>query len=147
MNEIIKADPAYRNLVIILIALAMVMVLLVVVWGGPWFNRYIHAMIELDQMEDLQRSLVWLEAGLMVFMTGFGAFGIWFVWMGRRTISERKFPPSGVKVLRDTVPVVEEDALKRGKIVVGLGMLLIISAMLADFFIVMLFQSLFQMMK
>ena len=147
MNEIIKADPVHRNLVIVLIVLALAAMLAVALWGGPWFNRYIQEMVDLDRMDDLRQSLIWLESGLMVFMTGFGAFGAWFVWMGRKTIRERKFPPTGVKVIRDTVQVVEDEAVRRGRVVVGLGAVLIITAMFADFMVIMLFQNLFLMMK
>ncbi len=147
MNEIVKANPKYRTILIFIAIGVIVFLFAVVMWGGPWFRHYINSMVEQNRMDDLKRAMMYLEIAMVAIIAVFSVFGAKFVIMGKRTIRERRFPPTGVRVIRDTEIVIEEDALSRGRLVSRLGYVLIITSVVTIVVIVMLFQNLFTMMQ
>ncbi len=58
-----------------------------------------------------------------LFITG--AFSIFFFGVASKTFKQRRFPPEGMRVLKDTVVVSGDDSKKFGKLMVVVGVLVL----------------------
>jgi len=99
--EIIPADPKARR-----VALALVLAGLVA--GGTavlWLNRYQDDLLRLarkDRPVAVAKALRLANAVALAGGAGLVAAGVWFAVLGRRICSAGRFPPPGMRVVRDT---------------------------------------------
>ncbi len=147
MTEIIKADKGRRNLLIGIAAVTILILAGIVFWGLPWFQNYLEKLVEGNRIAELRNSLLIMEACMVAFLLGFIVFGIWFIRIGKRAQNERRFPPNGVKVIRDTPVQLDDTAVTKGKLIAGLGFFLIITSIMANVVVVMLFQYMFKIIE
>ncbi|MBI9077167.1 MAG: hypothetical protein JEZ02_17290 [Desulfatibacillum sp.] len=52
---------------------------------------------------------------MILFLTLF-PLGLYLLAVGKLTIATRRFPPPGIRVIRDTVLLKEEEAVRKGRI-------------------------------
>lgn len=90
-----------------------------IVWLGPTLT----GRLESAEPEKTLRVVV---MALSILFIPVAVFGLTIVLLGRRTLSSERFPPPGVKVIRDTVVLEGREARRRGYILTVLGSLLII---------------------
>jgi len=69
-----------------------------------------------------------LVAALAFLCASAGVTGMFIFRRGRHVLREGRFPASGERVLRDTVVLTGQAALKRGRILTVLGAALFLSA-------------------
>jgi hypothetical protein len=123
--DIQRADERSRKLVIV--ALIVVTVGGVVLWGV--FEDWMIAVRSLP-VEEAKQSLskvFLLCIGIMIL--GVCVIG-WYCWLiGGRVRQTLRFPPPGMKVVRDTIVLSGQAAAARGRLLKVLGLILMFCAM------------------
>ncbi|MCD4829762.1 MAG: hypothetical protein K8R90_10080 [Candidatus Cloacimonetes bacterium] len=124
--EIIPADKAYRTKMFIIFAVLMLAVLALAQWGMPQIMSRIES--ALDSGDDIlfMRYIRGIEAGLALLFLGFIPFCIYNVRMGLSVRKEQRFPSSLMRVLRDTTVITGDAAERRGRFLVGMGIVLMV---------------------
>jgi hypothetical protein len=99
--EILRADPRARRRALAIVVVGGVLGLLAIEWLLPWARgRVEQAVYEggLPQSAVCKSVL----AFLMLVAASVGAFGVYVFRFGGRVVREERFPPAGVKVVRNT---------------------------------------------
>jgi hypothetical protein len=119
---VVKADHRSRRMVLVLVVAAVVVCGILFFWLRPWAVRFLMAM-EPDQA---LRTIKWV---LVILFLGGTPGAAYLMSLGRRILSENRFPPMGMKVLKDT-PVLTGRAARipgRHHIGPGAGNVLLVS--------------------
>jgi MFS family permease len=122
-SSLIKADPAYRKKVILLLVVLTVLGAGVVIYFQNLMNTLL-ASAETDPrgtIEDTIQIFRILMAALGISLFGMGAY---FMWVSVRILRSSQFPPPQTKVIRNIRAVIGRPAMIRG--VFGLFMSLVI---------------------
>lgn len=133
MNEqILPADRRYRrNLLWLALVLALV--------GGGiifWFQGVIDQIVVLAETDPAGavRRTHWVFTSLM---GGFGisllGFGIYLLQMGIRILRSGQMPPPGTRVIRDVQIRTGAQALRRGRLLLALAVVLALGGAIAPF--------------
>lgn len=114
MQQIRKADPSAKRFVIFILALTA--------FFGAWFLSLIPSQMGRLQIWLLADSALTVRRAVMLFSVAGSVIvlPLWFFahyfWkMGKRTVLSREFPHKGCLVVRDTVVLTGEHAVKKGK--------------------------------
>ena len=122
-HEFLPADPSYKKKVLILIILLFGLGAACLNWLIPLFNSYL-----IQQKPDVAlRVIMCITIALLIVP---GSFVIYILRIALRTLRQGQFPPTGLKVFKDTRILYDEAARTRAKIIIGLAitvMLLCIS--------------------
>ncbi|MBF0529179.1 MAG: hypothetical protein HQK55_07895 [Deltaproteobacteria bacterium] len=120
-EEIVRADRTTRITVVVIVIVVMVIVGFLFQWGLP---RLVFHLKTLPAEEAVQT----IKIGLVVTFGSVIPIGLYMFVIGRRTSREERFPPRGLKVLRDTKIISGPSAVRRGRVIQALGALLMITA-------------------
>lgn len=99
--EILPADPGARRRALTLVVVGGAAGILAIEYLLPWARgRLAQAVYD----GSVPRSAICKSVlmGLMVVATSVAGFGVYAFRLGRRVLSEERFPPAGTKVVRDT---------------------------------------------
>lgn len=99
--EILRADPRARRGVLTIVVLAGVIGLLAIEWLLPWARGRVEQAVyegSLAKSAVCKSILIFL----MAVATSVGGIGVYAFRFGRRVACEERFPPAGMKVVRDT---------------------------------------------
>lgn len=127
-KEILRADKDYRRRTIIRLTLfavaAATFSLALIFWGHPWLKG------RLDTLEPTRalRLLTWSSA--LVSLSFLPVCALIFR-QGRRILRSGCYPPPGTKVIRDTVVIRGAGAVARGRLLVGLALVLTLTSLFA----------------
>lgn len=138
---IIPADKAYRNKMLIVFGVLMLGVAVLSQWGAPAVLDRMQAALDSGDNELLLQYTRGVEIAFAVLFLGFLPFCFYNVRMGLKARNEQRFPCSSMRVLRDTPLLTGEDAVKRGNLLVGLGIVLMVVSVFAAIFAVMVIES------
>ena len=117
-EEIVRADRSYRRQFFTWHAIFIALGAAVIVWGLPWFEEY------------LRHANPKVAAGILKgwFIFAFLSMipiALYMLLLGRKVIKHERIPLPGAKVIIDTRPVVGQKARLRGRVLVGVSLLLI----------------------
>jgi hypothetical protein len=117
--KIIPADRTYRRKVLIILFLIVLAGLALFQWLVPWVNK---AALQIEPHKGLALAM----CVLLVMFIAIVSLAVYLAFFGRRVLKNRRFPPPGVKVLRDTRLLEGKPATIRGQIIILLSVLLFI---------------------
>ena len=123
--DIVKADPVYRWKLFAAYGVILAVGALVIPWAWHAFVRYL-------LVSNPRHTLVAAETAGIGFLLLFIAPAVYVVLIGRRTLSERRWPPKGMKVIYDTRIQDGEWAVARGRRLVWLGAVCIFAVLLGS---------------
>jgi hypothetical protein len=126
-QRIIRADKGYRRKLLILYALFILVAVLLIGWGLPWSKAYLLRL-------ELETALAVMQVVLAVMFLGFVPAGL-YVWrLGRKIMVHERFPPPGVKVMKDTKLIEGKKARFRGRVLIVFSLVLILFGLFAAFY-------------
>jgi len=110
MSEVIPADPAYRRRIAILVLVLAAVGAAAIAWLERTWAAIDPGTVDPDAVKRvLTIAPVLLAIPLLLF-------GLWLARFSLRVYREERFPPEGVKVIRDTQLVTGEAARLRARI-------------------------------
>lgn len=120
---IIPADKKYRRRRLIFLVLGMVIGGLIIGYGLPGF------MAAMEQAESQTAYPHFLIAILIIMFLSLIPFALYLLSIGKLIIKSERFPPPGIRVIRDTRLVVGEKAKTRGRAIIFFSIMLIVMAL------------------
>jgi hypothetical protein len=113
MNEVQKADPdARRRAALVLIFAAAIGGLLISAFEH--FREPLREWLVSDPAETPRRARLALSVSILVLSTPAIAFAIYLWLLGRKVLRAERFPPPGLRVIRDTPVIRGAAAVTRG---------------------------------
>jgi hypothetical protein len=134
-KEILKADPGYRKRTMLIITGMLIAGCLVIAFLLPWLKSY---MLTLGCRKASQLLFAIFAVAFIVPLL----LSFHIIRTGVKSLREERFPPTGTKVIKDTVLLTGKEARNRGKILIflaGFIMALSITGMTLIIFIVVRF--------
>lgn len=116
-DEVIKADSRSRRVVLILVTAAVAGCGAILFWVRPWAVRLLLNM-------EPDRAIQTLKWGLVILFLGGTPGAAYLMKLGRRVLSENRFPPQGMKVLKDTTVLTGRPAQTRGRTILALAVVM-----------------------
>jgi len=113
-----KADPAYRRRLILILGLCTIACALCIE-GYPMFLDW-----AMQDLASLSVRLPWVIGPLFLFGLPLLLLSRSLWRIGRHTADVARFPPPGMRVVRDTVVLEGAPAVRRGRLMQWLAMLL-----------------------
>jgi hypothetical protein len=134
MDEVKKADPSTRRQTILLIVFATSLGALLIA-GFEHLLEPLRDWLTSEPAETAHRAKLAFYVTAFILSAPVIAFAIYLWLFGARVLRAQRFPPPGIRVIRDT-PVVEgQGATRRGHVIQILAVCLGVSAaVLALFF-------------
>jgi hypothetical protein len=131
MSEIQKADPKARRVGLLILGGGTLLgVVLITITGKlrPDFEAWVK--------QDVGARLRMVVAALTLLTAG-PALGVaGYLWrLGQRIVRAERYPPPGLRVVRDTLVVVGQDARWRGQLVQAFGAVIGLTGLLLAFFV------------
>jgi hypothetical protein len=134
MAEIQKADPRLRRTGLVVVGAAAILgVLLMSIAASlrPDFEAWVRQDLTV-RVRMVMIALTLLTAGPALGMAGY----LWH--LGHRIIRAERYPPPGLRVVRDTLVVSGQAAGRRGRLMQGFGAVIGLASLLLAFFLVRL---------
>ncbi|MBN1575330.1 MAG: hypothetical protein JW913_02180 [Chitinispirillaceae bacterium] len=135
-REIVKTDKRYRRNLFLAYLTALLCGVAFLSWGRPALVSYINNLPAKEHIETI-------ELVEHLFLILFIPAAIYLIAVGRKVCRFRAMPYPGMGVIRDTVIVRGEKALRRGRsmMVLGIAMIaIVIASMLATHVITLRFK-------
>ena len=123
-QEIIRADKRHRRKFFVIYILLVSLGAVLFEWVVPWGKEYL-------QRLDPETALSVVKIALVVMFLSIVPFGLYLWKFGRKVMEHQRFPPPGVKVIRDTRLIEGEKAKVRGQVMVVLALILIVVGLFA----------------
>ena len=112
--EIVRADPRMRRQALVIVVGGLAVGAAVIGWGLPWLEEWVRHAYLTGNTAVRRWVCIGAGAGILALGLGVTASGVNMIGIGRRVLREGRFPPSGLRVLRDT-PV------RTGPVAAGVG--------------------------
>lgn len=124
-NEIVKTDRQYRKRLFIAYGIVLAVLACFITIVLP---------IIISEIKSLPVRSVFaiMETGAIVFLLLFIGPAFYIIHIGRTIIKHRCVPYPGMKVIRDTLVISGERAIKRGRMLVILGIISVTMAILGS---------------
>ena len=116
-DDVIKADSRSRLMVLILVVAAVACCGALFFWVRPWAIRQLLTM-------EPDRAIHAIKWGLVILFLGGTPGAAYLMKLGRRVLSENRFPPQGMKVLKDTLVLTGRPAQLRGRTIFALAIVM-----------------------
>ncbi len=124
-KEILRADGEYRRKflikITILYTVALALGCLLIFWGRPWLKSY------LDSLEP-RAALNFITWSLIVIFLSILPISAFLFRFGQKIVRAERFPPPGTKVIRDTEVLRGGRAVARGRLFIGIALVVAILA-------------------
>lgn len=124
---IIKADPEVRRKAIYLAVFVTLIGVVVIQFGIPYFEAYLHNLPP-------KKALQLLNIGLSICCFSIIPFGFYFYRFGRKAIYSEQCPPPGTGVIHDTKIHTGLAARRRGLMLVVVGALIMVMGLFASLY-------------
>ncbi len=120
--EILRADPAYRKKVIILVGVILAGGFLALLLAMPWAEAKL-------QSAEPELAFKVVKTVYMLLMLPLLFICILMLRMAKKSLKELQFPPSGTRVIKDTPIFRDAEAQKRAMmVIVFAGLILLFGA-------------------
>ena len=117
-EEIVRADKSYRRKFFTWHAIFILFGAVVIVWGLPWLEEYLR--------QANPKTAAGILKGWFIFaFLSIIPIALYMLSLGRKVIKHERIPLPGAKVLIDTRPIVGKKPTVRGRVLVGVSLLLI----------------------
>ncbi len=117
-EEIVRADKSYRRKFFTWHAIFILFGAVVIVWGLPWLEEYLR--------QANPKTAAGILKGWFIFaFLSIIPIALYMLSLGRKVIKHERIPLPGAKVLIDTRPIVGKKATVRGRVLVGVSLLLV----------------------
>ncbi len=121
-RPIARADRRYRRKVLAIVALIMVVGACLIGWIIPWSREYL---LGLEPMA----ALIIVKVALGFMFLSLIPFGLLILALGRRVVKQERFPPPGMKVIKDTKLIEGAKARLQGRVLIAFSLILILFAL------------------
>ncbi len=123
--QVVRADPAMRRKAVLIVIAGTVAAIVAIGYGLPWLERWVTDAIVAGNIA--ARRAVCLGAGAAVIGLALvvAVSGVNMVRIGRRVTGAGRFPPPGLRVLRDTRVVAGRQAVIIGRLQATLGLVIL----------------------
>ena len=133
--EIAPADKDYRKRLIRLLVVLFCLGFLAILWAVPAALEYLNSLEPRD-------SLWLVEILLALMFVGMVPPGIYLWRLAWRILKEERFPPSGMKLVRDTTVLHGKSARFRGHLLQAFGSVLILLGLVGPLYLHFVLQHL-----
>ena len=123
-DDILRADPGRRRAALVLVLVGLLAGIALLAFLNRWMSR----VMELPNTEaeaQLSTVLVWVTGGIS---GGLLLFAVALLHVGRKIGRVAVWPLPGSRVIRDTPILRGAEALKRGRVLQGAAVVLILAA-------------------
>lgn len=134
MNEVQKADPAARRQALLVIVFATAIGALLIT-GFEHLSQPFHEWLSSEPAETVRRARLAVYVSAFVVSAPVIAFAIYLWLLGARVLRAKRFPPPGLRVIRDTRVVDGPAAVTHGHAIQVLAVCLGVSAALLWLFL------------
>lgn len=117
-HEVVKADRETRRKALILLATAAAAGVLVISCLRPAFIDYLNS-------QDVFRKVFILKTTLAFLFLSVIPAGVYIYCLARKIVNEKRFPPTGMKVIKDVRLVTGRKAVLRGYVLIAAASALI----------------------
>jgi hypothetical protein len=117
-EEIIRADKSYRRKFFTWHAVFILFGAAVIVWGLPLLEEYL-------RQANPKTAAAILKGWFIFAFLSIIPIALYMLSVGRKVIKHERIPLPGAKVIVDTRPTVGQQARLRGRVLVGVSLLLI----------------------
>ena len=100
-SQIIPADPNARAFTLG-ISLTILFLGALALWWLKGYEKQLVDLAEVDRPAAIAKTLQLVDIVVVAGGIGLVAAGIWFGALGHRTVKSGRFPPPGMRVIRDT---------------------------------------------
>jgi hypothetical protein len=125
-KEILRADSEYRRKFVvkytILYTAALAAGCLLIFWGRPWLKSYLEGL----EPGAALHFINWSITGIFLSILPISAFLFRF---GQKIVRAERFPPPGTKVIRDTEVLRGGKAIARGRLFIGIALVVAVLAL------------------
>lgn len=110
---IIRADKKYRNRMLRYLFFGMAL-------GGLIAFAFMPSLLDFAGKTGDRPQMIMhvLFGGLMILFLTLFPLGLYLMAVGKLTLTYGRFPPPGIRVIRDTVLIQGREALQRGRIII-----------------------------
>ena len=122
MAEVQRADDRRRNLAIVVLVMAMTGGVVLWMVSEEWMAEVRSSPVEAARQS--LSSVFLVCVGIMILCVSVVGWYCWFI--GGRVRQALRFPPPGLKVVRDTVVLSGQAAAARGRLLQVFGVILIL---------------------
>jgi len=129
VNEIQKADPAARRQAVLVIIIGAAVGALLIA-GFEHFREPLLKWLSSEPAETLRRAKLAAYVSAFVLTVPVIAFAIYLWLLGVKVLRAQRYPPPGLRVIRDTPVIGGRDAVIRGRVIQVLAVCLGVSAVL-----------------
>ncbi|MDI6853500.1 MAG: hypothetical protein QME75_07860 [Deltaproteobacteria bacterium] len=130
-KEILQGDGDYRRKFIVKTAILYTVALaagcLLIFWGRPWLRSY------LDGLEP-RAALNFLTWSLTIIFLSILPVCAFFFRFGQKIVRAQRFPLPGTKVIRDTEVLRGDRAVARGRLFIGIALVVAALALVSAVF-------------
>lgn len=126
-KNVVRADKKYRSKILVIFALLVLLGIGFIGWLLPLGIEYLRRL-------DAETAILVIETILVLIFLGLVPFAFYLLMIGRRVIKHERFPPSGMKVIRDTILIKGDKARLRGQVLVFLSIFLILIGLIGAFY-------------
>ena len=117
-EHIIKADKLVRTVIIVAWIVCVIAGFVMVKWVVPWSQG------RLEKAEPAEALRIIQVVIAFIFLSTL-PFSACLYWLGRRAVLYRQMPPPGTKVIKNTRALEGDKAVRRGRLIMGISMLLL----------------------
>jgi len=118
-DQIVRADKKYRKRALLFYILSVFLGLVLVAWVLPRGTEYLRNL-------DPDAALLIADTVLVLTLLSVVPVGLYLLRLAGKILKERRFPPQGTKVLRDTLIVTGRKATVRGYVLRVVSVILIV---------------------
>ncbi|MFP4477191.1 MAG: hypothetical protein ACLFOY_16640 [Desulfatibacillaceae bacterium] len=99
-----------------------------ILWGGPMLAKWLGRL-------DTREALLFMDMTLTLWFFALIPFAAYFYRLGVKTARDKRFPPHGVRVIRETSIVVGDEAMRRARLLKAFAVCLFVLAVGASLYL------------
>jgi len=121
-EHVIKADKLVRTIIVVAWIVCVILGVVMVKWVVPWGQD------RLEKAEPAKALRIMQVVIAFIFLSTL-PFSACLYWLGRRAVVYRQMPPPGTRVIKNTRLLEGDNAVKRGRLIMGIAVVLLAVAL------------------
>jgi len=126
-EHIVKADRLVRTVIVIAWVVCVILGVVMVKWVVPWGQDRIEKAEPAKALKIIQVVIAFIFLSTL-------PFSACLYWLGRRAVVYRQMPPPGTRVIKNTRLLEGHDAVKRGRLIMGIAVVLLAVALVGGLY-------------